>query len=823
MSLPKRYQPATAEPQLQSLWQEAGIYHFAPEAVGPVYSIDTPPPTVSGHLHLGHVFSYSQTDFMARFWRMNGYNVFYPMGYDDNGLPTERLVEKRLGARATDVGLQAFIEKCLQVSIEAEQDYQALWQRLGLSIDWRYTYRTIDERSRRTAQLSFIDLYRKGLAYRQKAPAIWCPECRTAIAEAELNDLERETVFYTLAFKLESSAPFGNGATLPIATTRPELLPACVAVFVHPNDGRFRQFVGQQVTVPLLGQRVPVLQDAGADPQKGTGAVMCCTFGDATDVQWWHTHHLPLVEAIGRDGRMTTAAGEFAGLKATEARRQIIKAIEERGLLLEQRAAPQSVRVHERCDTPVEHIVTLQWFVRVLDFKRDLLEAGDKITWHPPHMRARYRDWVEGLKWDWCISRQRYFGVTFPVWYCTNCDEIILADETQLPLEPFEHQPNRPCPKCSGTAFRPEQDVMDTWATSSLSPQIVGQWLNDPALYSRVFPFSLRPQSHEIIRTWAFYTIAQSQHHFSALPWKEVAISGWGLAPEGTGKISKSRGGGPMAPMAMIEKYSADAVRYWAASTSLGKDSVISEDKVQAGAKLVTKLWNVAQFSQRFLEGYAPTRSAGALSLADHWILSRSQRLVRRVTELYREYEYATAKSETEVFFWNELSDNYLEMAKLRLYEGTLQESEGARWTLYHVFLTVLKLLAPILPYVTEEIFRHHYTASEGNTSIHLSRWPMPDATLENSEFERAGEALLQAITAVRRYKTEHGLALSAELARLQLATQDVKLAEALQDGIADITSVTRARQVEIGKRLDQNLSVVKAEGAIAVGIARGA
>jgi valyl-tRNA synthetase len=835
MSLPKRYNSGATEPQLQAFWQAAGVYHFAPEASGPIYSIDTPPPTVSGRLHLGHVYSYSQTDFMARFWRMNGYNVYYPMGYDDNGLPTERLVEKRLGIRATDVGRQAFIEKCLEVSVEAEKDYQALWQRLGLSIDWRYTYRTIDEHSRRTSQLSFIDLYRKGLAYRQKAPAIWCPECRTAIAEAELNDLDRETVFYTLAFRLES------GETLPIATTRPELLPACVAVFVHPDDPRFKPLVGRRVIVPLFEQHVTILEDQAADPEKGTGVVMCCTFGDATDVQWWYTHHLDLVEAIGRDGRMTSAAGEFAGLPASEARKQTVKAIDERGLLLDQRPTPQSVRVHERCDTPVEHIVTQQWFVRVLDFKRELIEAGDKIVWHPPHMQARYRDWVEGLKWDWCLSRQRYYGVPFPAWYCDKCGQVTLADEAQLPVEPSEQQPNAPCPNCGNTSFTPELDVMDTWATSSLSPQIVGRWLAEPELYERVFPFSLRPQAHEIIRTWAFYTIAKSQHHFGDLPWKDVAISGWGLAPEGTGKISKSRGGGPVAPMAMIEKYSADAVRYWAASTSFGKDSIISEDKVQAGAKLVTKLWNVAQFSQRFLEGHrssdlsrsgaAKAATAGerpTLSLADRWILSRTQRLVRRATDLYRDYEYATAKSEVEAFFWKDLADNYLEMAKLRLYEGAPQESESARWTLYHVFLTVLKLLAPILPYVTEEIYRHLFApvgadlvSAPTGQSIHLSRWPTPDESLEDDWIESAGEALIEAITAIRRYKTEHGLALSAELACLQLATPDAKLAETLQDGIADVMSITRARRVEINGQLDAGLEAIKTEGIIAIALAQ--
>jgi valyl-tRNA synthetase len=868
MSLPKRYQPDTTEPQLEALWQAAGLYHFDPQRGGPVYSIDTPPPTVSGYLHLGHVYSYSQTDFMARFWRMNGCNVYYPMGYDDNGLPTERLVEKRLGIRAAEVGRQAFIEKCLEVSVEAEQEYQELWQRLGLSIDWRYTYRTIDTLSRRTSQLSFIDLYQKGLAYRRQAPSIWCPECHTAIAEAEMNDLERETVFYTLAFEL------GGGGTVPIATTRPELLPACVAVFVHPDDKRFASLVGQQVTVPLFGQQVTILQDKAADPEKGAGVVMCCTFGDATDVQWWYTHHLPLVEAIGRDGRMTAAAREFAGLETGQARRQIIQALDECGLLLDRRPTPQSVRVHERCDTPVEHIVTQQWFVRVLDFKRELLEAGDKITWHPPHMQARYRDWIQGLKWDWCISRQRYYGVPFPVWYCAACGEIILAAAAQLPVEPFEHQPDAPCPQCGGTSFAPEQDVMDTWATSSLTPQIVGQWLGDPELYRRVFPFSLRPQAHEIIRTWAFYTIAKSHHHFGALPWKEVAISGWGLAPEGAGKISKSKGGGPVAPMAMIEKYSADAVRYWAASTSFGKDSVISEDKVQAGAKLVTKLWNVAQFSQRFLEGYAPPalkrraerakgdespsisllqqalpyqpgdsspgQAAPTLSLADRWILSHTQRLIRHTTELYRDYEYATAKSEIEAFFWQNLTDNYLEMIKLRLYEGAPEQADGARWTLHHVFLAVLKLLAPILPYVTEEIYRHLFVPTPASSvaaglvpasapatpaaaglvltqSIHLSHWPTPDESLEDDWSESVGERLIEIATGVRRFKTEHGLALGSKIERLQVTVQDAALAQALRASVSDIMSITRADQVEISEQAGTSSLVIEIEGVIAV------
>ncbi|MBN1813308.1 MAG: valine--tRNA ligase [Anaerolineae bacterium] len=812
MGLAKRYKPNEVEPRLQVSWQEAGVYHFDPQAQGPVYSIDTPPPTVSGHLHLGHVYSYSHADFMARFWRMNGHNVFYPMGYDDNGLPTERLVEQRLGVRATDVGREAFIEKCLQVSEEEERAYEALWQRLGLSIDWRYTYRTIDDLSRRTCQLSFIDLYRKGLVYHKEAPSIWCPECATAIAQAELADLERESTFYTLAFHLQ------DGAALPIATTRPELLPACVAVFVHPEDARFRALVGQRATVPLFGQQVEVLEDPGADPEKGTGVVMCCTFGDTADVEWWHTHDLPLKVVIGQDGRLTEGAGDFAGLTTAEARQEIIRALEDSGLVLDRQPIAQSVRVHERCDTPVETIVTKQWFICLLDAKDEFLEAGEKIVWHPAHMQARYRAWVENLHWDWCISRQRTFGVPFPVWTCDDCGEVMLADETQLPVDPLEQQPARPC-SCGSISFTPERDVMDTWATSSLSPQIVGRWLVDEPLaerlYEKVFPMSLRPQAHEIIRTWAFYTIVKSHYHFGALPWKEAAISGWGLAPEGTGKISKSRGGGPMEPQEMIELYSADAVRYWAASAGLGKDSVISEEKVQAGAKLVIKLWNVARFSERFVVGYEAQNETPPLSLADRWILSRTQRLVERVTVLFRDYDFAAAKSETEAFFWQVLADNYLEMCKLPLYE---ENSPGARYVLYTALLTVLKLFAPFLPYVTEEIYQGLFAA--GGDSIHRSSWPIVDEALIDEQAEAAGDMVVEIATAVRRYKTENQLRMGAELARLQVAVQDMALGQALQDATADIRSVTRAERVEIAERIDGDLKIIGDTGMIAVAVA---
>ncbi len=593
---------------------------------------------------------------------------------------------------------------------------------------------------------------------------------------------------------------------LEIATTRPELLPACVAVFVHPDDARYAGLVGKQVRVPYFDQWVPVLTDPGADPEKGTGAVMCCTFGDAADVAWWYTHKLPLRVALDRAGRMTDLAGAFAGLPSREARRRIVEALAERGLLLGQSPVAQSVRVHERCDTPVEYIVTPQWFVRVLDFKDELLASGANVRWHPDHMETRFREWVENLNWDWCISRQRYYGVTFPVWYCDACGAVILAEEDDLPVDPTTRGPFHPC-ACGGTSFTPETDVMDTWATSSLSPQIVGQRLTNPALYAKVYPFSLRPQAHEIIRTWAFYTIVKSHHHFGATPWTAAAISGWGLAPEGTGKISKSRGGGPMPPMEMLDQYSADAVRYWTSSTGFGKDSIISEEKIQIGAKLITKLWNVARFAERFLPSLAsppPGGTGGGLTPADRWILARTQRLIRRVTDLFRGYDYAAAKSEIEAFFWRDLADNYLEMAKLRLYnEDAAREDTGAAFTVDLVLLATLKLFAPFLPHVTEVIYRALFAERDGAVSIHVSRWPQPDARFEDADAEALGETLVEIATAVRRYKSERGLSLGAEIGPLHLAVRDAALAEQCRAATQDLMSVTRAQRVEVVDALD--------------------
>ncbi|MEM7028782.1 MAG: valine--tRNA ligase [Chloroflexota bacterium] len=790
--LPKKYKPQEAEARIQQFWADNGVFTFdRDDDTRPIYAIDTPPPTVSGELHLGHVYSYSQAEFMARFWRMRGYNVYYPMGYDDNGLPTERLVEQHRKIRAQDVGRQAFIDACLATSHDIEAQYEQLWQRLGLSVDWNYTYSTINTESRRIAQWSFLDLYRKGLVYRASAPTIWNPIMKTAIAQAELADLERETRFLTIRFRL------ANGETLPIATTRPELLPACVAIFVHPEDERYRSLIGDTANTPLFEKSVPILADEKADPSKGSGVVMCCTFGDVTDIDWWREHKLPLVRLIEPDGRLNEQGGDYAGLTTKQARERIIADLQTAGLIIDEQTVTQSIRVHERDDTPVEYIETKQWFIKVLEHKERLLEAGRTIQWIPQEMQDRYENWVQGLSWDWAISRQRYFGVPFPVWYCQQCGETIVADESQLPVDPSITQPDHPCPQCDSTSFTPETDVMDTWATSSNTPQIAGRWLADPDLYQKVFPMSLRPQAHDIIRTWAFYTIVKSLYHFDTLPWNTVAISGHGLRA-GQTKLSKSRNNAKFSPEAVIDQFSADAIRHWAAGAGFGRDSLISEEQFRIGKKLVTKLWNVFRFCHRFLVDYQPTNEPpSSLTPTDRWILARLGQTIPEVTTQFESNQFAKAKSTAEHFFWNELADNYIEMAKQRLY-GTddPKEQEAAQYTLYHAMQSVIKLLAPIIPHITEEIYQHYFKQYNGAPSIHCSVWPQSLTTWQQADAQYFGENLVAIAGAVRRYKSEHQLPLGAELAQLSLQTNDDQLRTALNDSWGDLQSVTRAKKI---------------------------
>ena len=812
--LPSRYNFHEAEPEQARLWAEADVYAFDPSGSGPIFTIDTPPPTVSGELHIGHCYSYTQTDVIARFHRMRGERVFYPMGFDDNGLPTERFVEKTIKRKASEMERAEFIKRCLELAHQTEDRFESLWRRLGLSVDWQYRYSTLSHEAQRTSQWSFIRLYQAGRAYAQFAPTLWCPECQTAIAQAEIDDTLLPTLFSTVAFQLQ------DGGLLPIATTRPELLPACVAIFVHPDDPRYAGLIGTRAKIesggfsPQALIEVPILGDAQANPAKGSGAVMCCTFGDSTDVSWWRQHQLPLVAAIGRDGRMTDLAGPLAGLSSMEARQRILQHLAEKGLILDQETIEHNVGMHERCGTPVEYLHTRQWFIRVLDQKERFIEAGRKICWSPEHMQTRYQHWVENLQWDWCISRQRFMGVPFPAWRCCSCGEVILATLEQLPLDPRTTTPSHPC-ACGSGQFEPEQDVMDTWATSSCTPLIIGRWTDDPAWFAQHFPADLRPQAHDIIRTWTFYTIVKALYHTGKVPWNSIMISGHALS-EKRGKISKSKEHRAVEPMELIERESADALRYWATSVKTGGDTPFNAETMATGRRLITKLWNACRFAESRLQDVDRAALIGEtaptfLLPTDRWLLSRLARTIAYATSELARNEYAAARLEIERFFWSDLCDNYLELAKARLYQEDHPGKQAAQWTLKTALLIVLKLFAPYLPFITEKMYQELFRAWYGARSIHMAAWPSEHADWIDPIAEEIGTVLLELLRRVRRYKAEQGLSVGAELEHFCLRIQPAFYA-ALQDALIDLKSATRARVIVLepyGSGSDDEMELV--------------
>jgi valyl-tRNA synthetase len=802
-ALEGRYDFRTAEPRLQQQWASDGIYQFDPAVTGPVYTVDTPPPTVSGRIHIGHVYSYTQADVMIRYHRMQGKHVLYPFGFDDNGLPTERFTEQVRGIKAQEVGRRAFIEACLELSEQVEGQFERFWKRLGLSVDWRLKYSTIDPRSRRISQLGFIDLYSKDQVYRAEEPSLWCPECQTGVAQAEIDDkVGVKTRFTTIPFFT------ADGTELPIATTRPELLAACVAVMVNPNDRRYQAFIGQQVRTPIFGQAVPVIADDKADQEKGTGAVMCCTFGDVTDVYWWRTHSLPLRIAITRDGRLNELAGAYAGLRIRAARTKILEDLAAQGLVRDQRDIEHTVGVHERCQTEIEYLVISQWFVKVLENKALFLDAGRRMRWFPEYMRGRYESWIEGLNWDWNLSRQRYYGVPFPTWYCGTCRTPIMARPEDLPIDPQEvGPPVTACPSCGGTHFEPDTDVMDTWATSSLTPEICGTLLEPLGVSAEEFaanyrPMTLRPNAHDIIRTWDFYTTVRSLYQRGDIPWTDVLISGHALDPAGK-KISKSRLSAAEDPSSTLEQFSADAIRYWATTVRTGGDTLLNDDTIKNGNRLVTKLWNAAKLGLAHLDDYTPpTTPPASLNATDRWILARLHETIRRATRAMDEYEFATAKGEVERFFWADFADNYLELVKFRLYGGEAPDEDGsaranAQYVLYHTLKSVIGMLAPFLPHITDEIYRLGFGELDGHASVHVSNWPVALDGWQSEVALRQGRNVLGVTEEVRKWKSERQLGMSAPLKVVRIEVEPAA-AQALAGASLDLRSVTRASEIEI-------------------------
>jgi valyl-tRNA synthetase len=841
--VPERPSLDGLEQKWSELWEREGTYAFDRSAPRErIFAIDTPPPTVSGSLHVGHVFSYTHTDTVARYMRMKGREVFYPMGWDDNGLPTERRVQNYFGVRCDpsvpyDAGFEPpvepsakepvsvsrpnFVELCLQLTESDERAFEELWRTLGLSVDWGMTYTTIGPLAQEISQRSFLGLLARGAAYQLEAPTLWDVDFRTAVAQAELEDRERPGAMHRVRF-----TPVKDGAEALIETTRPELIPACVALLAHPDDERHAALVGGEALTPLFGTRVPVLSHPLVERDKGTGLVMVCTFGDLTDVTWWRELGLPVRSVLAPDGRLSevpwgapgwesadlerarASYGELAGRTINQARRRIVELLEASGELVgEPQPVERAVKFYEKGDRPVEIITSRQWFVRTIEHQQMLIDAGRELRWHPSYMRARYEDWVNGLNGDWCVSRQRFFGVPFPIWYPIDDAGNVLhatpiaASEEQLPVDPSTDVPDGYAPEQRGQpgGFVADPDVMDTWATSSLTPQIAGRAGAEPELYEKVFPFDVRPQAHDIIRTWLFTTVLRSELDEATLPWSDAAISGWVLDPDRK-KMSKSKGN-VVTPMHLLEEHGADAVRYWAASGRPGTDTAFEAQQMKVGRKLAVKLLNASKFA---LAELAPPAEQLAHPL-DRAMVARVASLAAEAEESFEAYDYARALQRTEDAFWW-YCDNYVELVKGRRYDPSAEVSGPVSRALRLSLSAFQRLLAPFLPFVCEEVWSWW---QEG--SVHRAPWPeagelRAEAGEAGAREELALEVTAEVLAAVRKAKSQAQRPMRWPVERVRV-TDTAERLEALTLGAEDLRQAGAVELLET--EAGEELSVV--------------
>jgi valyl-tRNA synthetase len=831
-SAPDKPTLAGIEDKWTARWDDQAVYAFdRSKPREQVFSIDTPPPTVSGSLHVGHVFSYTQTDTIARYRRMRGREVFYPMGWDDNGLPTERRVQNYFGVRCdpalpydpdfmppekpgkqqVSISRRNFIELCERLTVDDEQAFEAMWRKLGLSVDWSLTYQTIDSNARAISQRAFLRNLARGEAYMAEAPTLWDVTFRTAVAQAELEDRDRPGAYHQLVFH----GP--DGRDIEIATTRPELLPACVALVAHPDDERYKPLFGLNAATPLFGVDVPVVAHRLADPEKGTGIAMVCTFGDMTDVTWWRELQLATRPVIGWDGRFRAeppqglvsdaaraAYSELAGATVFTAKERIVAMLTERGEMLGgPRPITHPVKFFEKGDKPLEIVTTRQWYIR--NGGRDeklrlrLLERGGELNWVPEWMRTRYDNWVSGLNGDWLVSRQRFFGVPVPVWYPLDSsgspvyDEPIVPAESLLPVDPGTDTPagyeagQRGVPG----GFTGDPDVLDTWATSSLTPHIAGRWGYDDDLFRRVFPMDLRPQAHEIIRTWLFSTLLRSHYEHDALPWRTTEISGWILDPDRK-KMSKSKGN-VVTPSDMLDEYGSDAVRYWAASARPGTDTAYDIGQMKVGRKLAVKLLNASKFVLTVLSsaGGEPDSGAEVTEPIDRAMLAELADTVQAATGFFEAFDYARALERSEEFFWN-FCDNYVELVKDRAYgESGVPGTASARAALRTALSALVRLLAPFLPFAAEEVWSWW---NEG--SVHRAPWPTEAEIAIPADTDR--EVLMVArdvIAAVRKAKSEAKVSMKTDVEAIEV-TASAEIVERARLAEADLRAAGHIGQI---------------------------
>ena len=876
-SLPRRFAVVDREVHWRQIWDELEIHsHQRDLPREQNYVIDSPPPTASGSLHQGHIFSYTHQDIIARFRRMTGWNVVYPMGWDDNGLPTERRVQNFFNVRCdpelpVDQRLQEatgvnkiraildsirphkerikdplpisredFIRVCRYVTEEDEQAFKDLFYRMGYSIDWAEEYATIDDRSRRIAQRSFLDLNRQGHVYTAELPTMWDVDFQTAVAQAEVEDREKQGAYHDIEFAVDE--PGDEQASFTISTTRPELLAACVGVTAHPDDPRYSGLFGKQAITPAFFSRVPIFPSEKADPEKGTGILMVCTFGDQTDVEWWREQNLALKAMLDRDGRVRDMEygsewraldshveqaranyNSLVGKRVNQAKRITVELLQDpansaTGTGAPLQGEPQSithpVRYYEKGDNPVEYLTSRQWFVRLLDKKQELQKKGSEVSWRPDFMYKRYSNWTDGLNADWAVSRQRYFGVPIPVWYPLNergdrdYANYIVATEDMLPVDPTTTPPPGYSEDQRGkpSGFQAEVDVFDTWFTSSLTPQIVARWGDEDDRMSELFPMDIRPQAHDIIRTWAFYTIAKAMLHQDDVPWKNAAISGFIVDPDRK-KMSKSKGN-VITPLPLVDQFGADAVRYWSANGRLGVDMAYDESVFKIGGKLVTKLYNAGKFV------LSQTADIGeVIEELDRSFIAELTEVVRRATQAFDEYEFATALQMTEEFFWSGFTDNYIELLKGRTRS---EQDEGGRASavagLRLGLSVMLRLFAPFVPTIADEVWSWVFAEETGVPSIHLTPWPgdsanarqgvaaLPESHNLSSVAPPSNPtsfaAACDAIAAVRKAKSEAGVSLGKPLTMLKLSTDDSGRAD-LALVLSDVAAAGGAPEIQ--------------------------
>lgn len=828
MSFDKKYNPKEREISLREFWENEGIYTFNPKSNKPFFSIDTPPPTVSGKMHIGHAFSYAQTDFIARYKRMSGFEVFYPFGTDDNGLATEKLVQKEEKVNLRKLSREEAKKITLNYLEKARPEFVLDWKNIGISADFQnLRYTTIDDHSQRISQKSFIDLYKKGLIEQKEGPIPWDRVFETAIAQAELEDITRKAYLNYIKAKISGS----QNTYVIYATTRPELCYAVVGMSVEDSgeyvklkvgdefwitgkntyEEKFKEFdfevidtftgqeiIGQKVVIPLIEKEVKITHDKAVKADFGTGIAYFCTYGGVEDIEWASRHGVTPVEAIDRKGRMKNIAGKYEGMLAGDARKDIIVELEENNYSVKKEEKEQIVNVGERSGADVEFIVSKQWYVNYLDKKEYFFEMCEKFNWHPEFMKHRLENWIDGLNWNWGFSRQRHFGIPIPVWYDKH-GHVYLPDEDQLPVDPTK---DRPSSVPEDVDLVPETDVFDTWFTSASTPYLSTGLIKDKEIRNKLIPMSMRPQAHDIINFWLFYTMAKTNLLYEINPFENVVISGWMLDPNGK-KMSKSKGN-TIAPQEVREKYSGDALRYLAAASKLGYDMPYQEKEVQTGVKVANKIYNASKFASMLLENFTnedKNQDYSQLKTIDKWLLSKLSKTIEKATKAFENFDYSRAKAEVDLFFMRDIADNYIEIVKQRLWKAEEygEETKKAQYVLYESLYSAMKMFAPFIPFITEEVYQNFYSKYENEKSIHQTSWPVANNAHINDELELSGEEMIAIVGAVRKYKSEKNVSMKTPLKLLKIeCSEDTK--RFIEDSLLDLKAVTSATDISFEK-----------------------